>query len=214
MMRDIDYTSYRERILERMKRGIRRGLVRGGIVLQEAVRTELGRAASIWGRSGTSPGSPPGVLTGTLRRSIQLDQGKLGESVPSVRVGTSVPYAKIQEFGGTILAKDKRLTIPLSARAARLRATYPDLRSIEGLTVIKIHGHTFLVRDPRKRTKGFKERRAAPKKGEGLELLFLLADKLTLPARPYFRPGVVVSKDQVINAIVEEARRGIRGGTA
>jgi len=50
------------------------------------------------------PGKPPGVRTGTLRRSIQIDRSKNKGPKPSIRVGTNLIYAPVQEFGARISA--------------------------------------------------------------------------------------------------------------
>lgn len=81
----------------------------GGMKLQSEVRDRLGRHASNRGSGGvpSAPGSPPGLATGALSRSVQRDEGQITNRSPKVRVGSSLPYARIQEFGGRISAKNK-----------------------------------------------------------------------------------------------------------
>ena len=47
----------------------------------------------------SSPGHPPVVQTGTLRRSIQIDRSKNKGNRPKVRIGTNVEYAVYLELG-------------------------------------------------------------------------------------------------------------------
>ena len=74
-----------------MKNKIERGLNRAAITLQAEVKSQL---------SGSSPaprGQPPGVVTGALRRSIQVDSSDIGKG--KVRVGTNLVYGAAQEYG-------------------------------------------------------------------------------------------------------------------
>ena len=48
------------------------------------------------------PGKPPGVRTGTLRRSIQIDRSKNKGPKPMIRVGTNLVYAPAHEFGSKV----------------------------------------------------------------------------------------------------------------
>lgn len=98
----------------------------------ESVRI-LKRSAAEQQRSGQ------GRKTGNLARNIDMEHRAAGE-VLSVVVGTgvgntkSVVYARIQDEGGTIRKKDKRLTIPLGQTQGRI-SDYPDgffVRSIAG----------------------------------------------------------------------------------
>jgi HK97 gp10 family phage protein len=46
------------------------------------------------------------VRTGNLRRSIQIETSSSGDTAEA-RIGTNLVYARIQEFGGTIVPKSK-----------------------------------------------------------------------------------------------------------
>ena len=70
---------------------------RAAITLQSEIKKTLS------GASPASSGSPPGVKTGALRRSIQVDNRDRKNG--RWRVGTNLVYARIQEFGGVIRAK-------------------------------------------------------------------------------------------------------------
>lgn len=71
-----------------------------------AARRESGKSAryrglrnSIGVHRASSPGAPPAVDTGTLRRSMQLDASRITDPNPRVRVGTNIQYAKGLEYG-------------------------------------------------------------------------------------------------------------------
>ena len=78
------------------------GLNRAAITLQNEIKLGLSLSSSP-----SKAGTPPGVKTGTLRRSIQVDNSEISNL--KVRVGTNIKYAKIQEFGGVVKAKIGKL---------------------------------------------------------------------------------------------------------
>lgn len=47
----------------------------------------------------SAPGEPPAVDTGLLRGSIQIDPSGLSQSMPTIRVGTNLVYARPLEYG-------------------------------------------------------------------------------------------------------------------
>jgi len=78
------------------------------ITFQGALKGTLTRGgASNKGSGGqpSSPGDPPAVKTGRLRRSIQVNLTEIKKPDPIARVGTNVVYARIHEFGGVITPK-------------------------------------------------------------------------------------------------------------
>ena len=61
-------------------------------------------------------GSPLRLRSGALRASISSEIGSVGQSTYTGTIGTSVSYARIQEFGGTIAHRRAEfLMIPLAA---------------------------------------------------------------------------------------------------
>lgn len=70
-------------------------------VIRSAITRALPVAAQLV--RGKAIGNAP-YKTGTLRRSIITDVG-----ATSAKVGSNLPYAKIQEFGGTIRPKKKKM---------------------------------------------------------------------------------------------------------
>lgn len=153
-------------VFEQIRRNARKSLIRAGVMLQQEIKRTL------TANSPSAPGSPPGVVTGTLRRSVQLDLSDIRKL--KVRVGPNTPYAEIQEFGGTILpSKAKALAVPIGARGRQLaRDTgYAGIRSLN-LTYV-----------PAARGK-------PPRLLEAGVPVFVLLRSVTLPPRPYVAPAL------------------------
>ncbi len=66
------------------------------VVLQTAIKVELNKGGP---GAPSRPPNPPHKQTGTLGRSIQIDDSKNFGPKPSVRVGTKVVYARRLEYG-------------------------------------------------------------------------------------------------------------------
>ena len=120
--------------------------------------------------------SGSGKVGGALKNSIYLIiEGD------SAKIGSSLEYAAIQEFGGTITPyRAKALTIPLAPEAYGKRAS-----DFDGLFVLKTNGKAFLcgvVND---------------------ELIFyyILLKSVTIPKQPYLRPALAATKKRVIKII-------------
>lgn len=156
------------------------------VVLMAASNTGVGRAGDVLVRyikdsfvktswhNPSPPGGPPGTVTNRLRNSIQKTPPANGATM----VGTNEKYARKQEYGGLIKAKNKKyLTIPVNAEAAQMRANTKDLRT-QNLTFRKgpHRGVAFLWRT----VKG---------KNARSQLMFVLKPTVRLPARPFLRPA-------------------------
>lgn len=77
---------------------------------------------------GSLPGTPPGVRTGTLWRSIAWDRpGKLRR-----RVGTNVEYARIHELGGSIKHPGGTPFMFIGGRFQPIRETTAVGRELQG----------------------------------------------------------------------------------
>jgi phage gpG-like protein len=85
-----------------LEKRLQEGLNRAAILLQNEIKMGLSLSTSP-----SKAGSPPGVKTGTLRRSIQVDNSDISNL--RVRVGTNIKYARIQEYGGVIKSKIGKL---------------------------------------------------------------------------------------------------------
>jgi phage gpG-like protein len=79
------------------------GLSNAAHHLEAQIKMELSRTSHPPGTPTPSPpGSPPSLVTGTLRRSIQVEgPEQTGPASWSVKVGTGLVYSRIQEYGGT-----------------------------------------------------------------------------------------------------------------
>jgi len=124
--------------------------------------------------------------TGELARSYTIDwrQGKLSGSY-----GSYLRRAVIMEKGGTIKAKNaKYLTIPTKAVKKMRRARdYPDLFVVHSGRLM------FLARE----------------KGSGIEPMFWLKRKVTLPARPTLKTAVEMAGGDVDRIFDRSSEEGI-----
>ena len=131
-------------LLARIEANVVKALDRSAIIVQREVKLQLSKHGNVSGENPSKPGTPPGVRTGTLRRSVQIDRSKI--QAFRVRIGPGVIYGRIHELGGTIVPKTK-----------------PWL-------VFKIPGEAGLVR----------------------------TKKVTMPPRPYLRPGLRAARARVL----------------
>lgn len=70
-----------------------KALESSGEILKEAIEKELSRSTSP-----SRPGKPPGSVTSNLKNSITIDKTDIKNG--TIRIGSDLPYAAIQEFGG------------------------------------------------------------------------------------------------------------------
>ena len=126
------------------------------------------------------------VRTGTLRSSIVPILAHMEGRVIMAGVGTGVKYARIHEFGGTIVPKvAQALTVPLPGVKGRARD----------------YKNTFIA-------KGM----IFQKQGREIIPLFALKKSVTIPARPYFRPSLIETigdltdgLDRALDKAIEES---------
>ena len=78
-------------INHKVKQGVKESLYKAAIDVQKNLINSVNNL------SPSAPGQPPGVVTGTLKRSIQIYLGKI-ESL-KVGIGTRLKYAYFLEFG-------------------------------------------------------------------------------------------------------------------
>jgi len=153
----------------------------------------------------SAPGTPPNVQTGRLRNSIAVQK-----SGPLIRrVGTNLPYGRIQEFGGTITAKGKYLLVPIGVQGKNaLRDSGGNIRSLN-LMLIKRAGRPPLLCQGSSKLRG---------KGRGsVTPLFVLLPRVTLQARPWAMPALNRAKPRMGKAFIQYAKNDLRrriGGAA
>jgi phage gpG-like protein len=77
-------------------------LTRAAHHLEAQVKVELSRTSHPRGTPTPSPpGSPPSLISGTLRRSVQVEgPDQTGAASWSAKVGADTVYAAVQEHGG------------------------------------------------------------------------------------------------------------------
>lgn len=122
---------------------------------------------------------------------LEGDTGRLRGNITSqvhgdryAEVGTNVKYAKIHEFGGTVRAADKALSIPVGDRKGS-PTQYGDLRWAAG---------------------GGERGRLVDAAGN---TQYVLVDEVTIPARPTFGPALEQGQEEVREAFVGEIRKAM-----
>ena len=122
--------------------------------------------------------------TRNLSRSIHTEVAFASRDQAEVTVGTDVEYAAIQEFGGTITAKNgKYLAIPVNETAQMYKPMdFPGKLHFQGDN----SGGVLM-------------------NAEG-EVFYALKPSVTIPAHPYLRPAL----DENIDRAVESAGRALK----
>lgn len=147
------------------------------------------RLVSIGGGSGSSsPGDPPRVRSGALRRSI-THEVRVEPRAIIARVGSNIEYARHLELGSagpiTIRPKSgKYLAIPVSPKT-RLKSRDKTPREFPDAVFIESRkGNLLLVR---------------MRDGKIDEVLFWLVRKVqvTIDPRPFLRPALMQSRRQI-----------------
>lgn len=89
------------------------GLNRAAHHLEAQIKVELSRTSHPPGTPTPSPpGSPPSLITGALRRSIQVEGAQpTGPGRWTAAVGTGLVYSRIQELGG-VTGRGHRTRLP------------------------------------------------------------------------------------------------------
>ncbi len=110
-----------------------------------------------------------------------------GNTVIGEMSSAGVPYAAIHEFGGTITAKGKALTIPLSSNQ---RADGSPKVTIQELFATK--GRAFTTKN------GVVMQVSGKGKAAKLTPMFVFRKSVTIPARPYVRPALAASQETIL----------------
>jgi phage gpG-like protein len=178
------------------------GLFRVALGLQKTIKAKLNQSASNIGNGGrpSAPGSPPARNTGTLARSIQIDASDKN----SLKVGTNIIYAKIQEFGGVIRAKRvKFIPVPVNVQAKRISAANPrGLKNVPNLVVIKTKKQALLVQ--------IKSKGRGKNRRDVWGAVWVLKGSVRLPKRPYMAPALAEYKPQSTTDYAAGYRAGLR----
>jgi hypothetical protein len=152
----------------------------------------------------STAGSPPGKGDGALGRSIQIDSSRLNEANPRIRVGSGLPYARIQETGQPTIrpVNAKALAIPIGRRGKQLsiQAGKSGLRSL-GLMFWSQPGKPPLLCE------------VTGKRPVKFTPVFVLKKSVKLAPRPYFAPSMQQAGEAIhkrMDNIVTVARRFLR----
>ena len=129
----------RERFFELSKESVQ------SIVLKDADRVlnrlEQGKKAKVKNlrqlgiHRASSPGRPPAVDTGTLRRSIQSDVSKLKQRNPRVRVGTNLMYAPGLEYGTKRVARRPYMRVTARRMRGEIAKEFANKKLFEGIVL-------------------------------------------------------------------------------
>ncbi len=150
--------------------------------LSRRVRSHIDEAGPAIGEKSTS--SNIGNRSHRLADALELGKpGNIFEQVIDagglrIVVGIDsklVPYARIHEFGGVIRPRRaKALTIPVSEEAVKaLAEAGGNIRALDLFVIPGDGGNSVLAR----------------KKGDGIEVMFVLSASVTIDARPFWGPG-------------------------
>lgn len=164
--------------------------VRGLTRAAEALRTHI--------KLRKLSGEPLHARTGQLRGSVSYRVETRTDGVLA-RIGPHVPYARIQEFGGTIRPRRGQfLTIPLRAAMTAAGATRFTARAIISSPSIGGFEGTF-----------FRDHILFGKRGKQAVPLFVLKRSVTIPARSYLRSSLRESRQAIINTVLGEIRKAV-----
>lgn len=177
-------------VAEVLNPSVHDGLTQAAIVLQRQMGRTLSQHASP-----SSPGSAPGVDTGGLSNSIVFTTPRGFRTY----IGSPLPYAIQLDRGATIVAKGKKLTVPLNDKAKRLRRQNASLASVGNpkLSFVRTPNGAYLVRNVGGRAKR-------------TEFWFKLVDRVTIAARPWLEPSLLAAKDEMLRRFVAGALDGIK----
>lgn len=174
------------------ERAVAAGLSAGLDAASQVIAGEMKRGFSKTARGvASAPGTPPGVQRGGLRNSIAVAKS----GALSRRVGTNLPYGRIQEFGGTIRARGGAMVVPIGPKGRRLLESGVNLRSLDMWTLRRPGKAPLLVM-------------IDAAKGS-ITPLFALVPSVTLPARPWARPALARSTPKMRAAFMRYAKQRI-----
>lgn len=189
------------RMLQGLKDAARKGTLRAADVLIGELR-EASSHGPLRGRTGMlarswAPG-PVAEDAGDLRITITPKVSARDADKTGLEVGSSVPYAAIQQAGGIVRpVKAKALTIPAGANLTeRGVPRYPTVKSLRQAlgdkNVFQPKGKDYIM--------GLKGRKKA-------ELYFVLKQQVKVPASGYITEAVKRARD----GATEEIRKAIIG---
>ena len=175
-------------IFAQIESNARDSVRRAAFILQTEIKLQLSRSTSP-----SSPGQPPGAVSGALRRSVQTDLSELRSKLLA-RVGPGMVYSAIQEFGGTIKpVKAKALAVPIGKKGREVVIPPGGLRSLNLTFVKRKSGKPPVLLD------------------QDGDVVFVLLSSVTLPPRPYVRPALKKVRRRILRLFTSAVLlRGLR----
>lgn len=200
------YSFRRDAIEKALFTAVQDSVAETAVTFQHNVRKQLSRSGSTVasGNVPSASGTPPAVQTGMLRRSFQsanspgayFDRAQFANRLrPTIRVGTRMKYASIHEYGGVITAKGKLLTVPIHPDAKRASMMGQGAKTFPNLVLVSRKGKSPILIRP---------------KGKGsFDVMYVLKQSVTIPARPYVRPARNLTAKQINGIVDKHLRRAI-----
>lgn len=169
---------------------LRKAMAKVGIDIEAALKLNTARRGFFR--------HPSGQLARSIQSKIVITPKSVTAIIGSgVRTGRRIPYANIQETGGTIRAKNsKYLTIPLdAAKTSGGRAKKTSARAYSDTFVRKTNGNLIIFQ----------------KRGKRAVPLFLLKEKVSIPGTKYMSSTLAEKNVRIgqilVNTVNEEAFR-------
>jgi len=163
-----------------------KGVAAAALELKGEIQRGFGKGARL---TASAPGTPQNVQRGQLRASIRA----IPQANHTALVGSfGLPYGRIHEFGGTIVAGGKMLKVPVNASAKRASELGDNLPAV----VIKRPGKPPILMG----TDG--SRRASRTFGFTRSDLpvWILTPVVRIPPRPYIRPAALRARPAMLKA--------------
>lgn len=91
-----------DRLDPKIDKAVERAIAIASLEVEAAIKAQFRQSHPAGTETPSSPGSPPAVVTGTLRRSITTRPPvRLGFGSYRAEVGPTVVYSRVQELGGS-----------------------------------------------------------------------------------------------------------------
>jgi hypothetical protein len=193
-----------------MRRSLAVGITRAAVAVASEMKRGMGRGTRF---TPSAPGTPPNRQRSGLANSIGSTKATEAGSKFTASAGSALPYARIQDRGGTIRAKGgKFLLVPINVAAKRLQETHQgSLRSLPMKVIRTKGGKLYLMGDDRVKYTN---------KQAGLRVnnkpIFALRRSITMRKRPWAAPALAkATKDGTIDRAIRGAvKQGVVQFTA
>jgi len=164
-------------------------------LVNQAILMSLKEAVA-WVTRDAKLGAP--IRSGRLRASIRgrVEMGLAGGGLGIV--GSNVIYARIQELGGTVKARNVQfLTIPVGAAKTPAGVTRREARSFPNTFVIQGRSGSLVIMQ---------------RHGRGARPLFVLKRSVRLEPRPYLAPALERNRPAIRQRFGREVKTALEAG--